>query len=110
MVSSFLALNAKGGELVGSKQKDRTTTLFSKTVSQRGRNYSNYKNPLDRKSWKCFLKSYSYTIDYLQKNLKRLFQKICKNKQSGANVVQNVKLEESNHIYLEILSVGLNSR
>jgi hypothetical protein len=25
-------------------------------------------------------------------------------------VVQNVKLEESNHIYLEILSVGLNSK
>jgi hypothetical protein len=35
--------------------------------------------------------------------LKRFFQKICKNKQSGANVVQNIKLEESNHIYLEIL-------
>jgi hypothetical protein len=46
----------------------------------------------------------------LQKNLKRLFQKICKNKLSGANVVQNVKLEESNHIYLETLSVGSNSK
>jgi hypothetical protein len=56
------------------------------------------------------LKSYSYAIGYLQKNLKRLLQKICKNKQSGANVVQNVKLKESNHIYLEILSVGLNSK
>jgi hypothetical protein len=51
-----------------------------------------------------------YTIGYLQKNLKRLLQKICKNKQSGANVVQDVKLKESNHIYLEILSVGLNSK
>jgi hypothetical protein len=48
------------------------------------------------------LKSYSYTIGYLQKNLKRLFQKICKNKRSGANVVQNVKMKESNHIYLDI--------
>jgi hypothetical protein len=54
-----------------------------------------------------FLKSYSYTIGYLQKNLKRFLQKICKNNLSGANVVQNVKLEESNHIYLEILSIGL---
>jgi hypothetical protein len=42
------------------------------------------------------------------KKLKRLFQKICKNKQSGANVVKNVKLEESNHIFLGILLVGLN--
>jgi hypothetical protein len=41
--------------------------------------------------------------------LKKLFQKICKNKLSGANVVQNVKLEENNHIYIEILSIGLNS-
>jgi hypothetical protein len=39
--------------------------------------------------------------------MKRLFQKIYKNKQSGANVVQNVKLEESNHTYLEILLIGL---
>jgi hypothetical protein len=30
---------------------------------------------------------------------------ICKNKQSGANVVQNVKLEESNHVCLEIPSI-----
>jgi hypothetical protein len=40
------------------------------------------------------------------KNLKRLLQKFCKNKQRGANVVQNVIIEESNHIYLEIISVG----
>jgi hypothetical protein len=59
---------------------------------------------------KCFLKSYSYTIGYLQKNLKIIFHKIWKNKIGGANVVQNVKQEESNHIYLEILSVGLNSK
>jgi hypothetical protein len=42
-----LAINAKGGELISPKQKDRTTTSFSKIVSQRARNYSNYKNPLD---------------------------------------------------------------
>jgi hypothetical protein len=37
--------------------------------------------------------------------LKRLFQKICKNNLSGANVVQNDKLEESNHVCLEILLI-----
>jgi hypothetical protein len=58
----------------------------------------------------AFWKSYSHTFGYLQKNLKRLFQKICKNKVSGENVVQNVKIEESNHIYLKLLSVGLNSK
>jgi hypothetical protein len=29
-ISLFLALNAKGGEIYKPKQKDRTTTLFSK--------------------------------------------------------------------------------
>jgi hypothetical protein len=53
------------------------------------------------------LKSYSHTIGYLQKNLKVLFQKICKNKQSGANVIQNIKIEESNHTHEEIISIGL---
>ena len=43
------------------------------------------------------------------KEFQSLFQRICKNKLSGANVVQNVKLEENNHVYLEILSIGLNS-
>jgi hypothetical protein len=40
---------------------------------------------------------------YLQKSLKRLLQKSCKNNPSSANVVQNLKLKGSNHIYLEIL-------
>jgi hypothetical protein len=31
-ISSFLVLNAKGGESIRPKQKDRTTTLFSKNV------------------------------------------------------------------------------
>jgi hypothetical protein len=44
------------------------------------------------------------------KEFEKTFQKICKNKQSGANVVQNVRIEESNHIYLKLLSVGLNSK
>jgi hypothetical protein len=32
------------------------------------------------------------------KEFEKTFQKICKNKQSGANVVQNIKIEERNHI------------
>jgi hypothetical protein len=36
MVSSFLALNAKGGELIRPKQKDRTTTLSSKKMFHKG--------------------------------------------------------------------------
>jgi hypothetical protein len=46
-LSSFfvLAINAKGGELIGPKQKARTTTPFSKIVSQRGRNLFKLQNP-----------------------------------------------------------------
>jgi hypothetical protein len=44
----------------------------------------------------------------LQKNLKRLLQKICKNKLSGANVVQNIKLDQNNHICLKLPSFQSN--
>jgi hypothetical protein len=37
------------------------------------------------------LQSYSYTFDYLQKDFEKISKRICKNKTSGANVVQNVK-------------------
>jgi hypothetical protein len=56
---------------------------------------------------KCLLKSYSYSIGYLQKYLKRLFQKICKKQAKWCKCVQNVKVEEINHAYLEIFSIGL---
>jgi hypothetical protein len=59
--------------------------LFSqrKSIQNRGENF---------KSWKCFLQSYSYAFDYLQKKtLKIISKRICKNKTSGANMVQNVK-------------------
>jgi hypothetical protein len=36
-------------------------------------------------------KSYSYTFDYLKTTLKRFSKRNCKNKTSGASVVQNVK-------------------
>jgi hypothetical protein len=40
----------------------------------------------------------------LQKDFEKNFQKICKNKTCGANVVQNVKIEESNpYISIEII-------
>jgi hypothetical protein len=35
-----------------------------------------------------------------KKSLKRISKNICKNKTSGASVVENVKLEESIHAYL----------
>jgi hypothetical protein len=35
-----------------------------------------------------------------KKTLKRIFKRVCKNKTSGASVVQIVKLEESIHAYL----------
>jgi hypothetical protein len=35
MLSLFLALNAKGGEINRPKQKDCTTTLFSENFSQK---------------------------------------------------------------------------
>jgi hypothetical protein len=38
---------------------------------------------------KCFLQSYLYTFDYLQKEFE--VEKISKNKTCGANMVQNVK-------------------
>jgi hypothetical protein len=107
-------LNVKG-EINRPKQKDRTTTLFSenflfqiriimfaktlltpkgsiflggellfsqrKSIWKRERIFQNLKMP--------FWKLYSYIVGWLQNNLKRLFQKICKNKLSGSNVVQN---------------------
>jgi hypothetical protein len=46
-ISSFLALNAKGGEITRPKQKDRTTTLFSENFFLPNWNYCVCKNPLD---------------------------------------------------------------
>jgi hypothetical protein len=46
----FFALNAKGGErVIGPKQKDHTTTPFSKNFFKKGRNYSNCKTLLTAK-------------------------------------------------------------
>jgi hypothetical protein len=37
---------------------------------------------------------------YCKRTLKRIYKRICKNKTSGASVVQNVKNEETIHAYL----------
>jgi hypothetical protein len=44
---------------------------------------------------KCFLKSYSYTFDYFAKDFEKKFQKVCKNKTSGASVVHNIKIKKA---------------
>jgi hypothetical protein len=120
--SLFLAINAKGGEILSPKQKDRTTNFknfknddlclsfqlvwyfqmvylkdgISKLVSKykfqlkpswrlRGEFYSGgvlfsqrksiWNRGINFKTWKCFLQSYSYTFDYLQKSLKKISKK-----------------------------------
>jgi hypothetical protein len=57
------------------------------------------------KSWKCFSKSYSFTFDYIAKELWKGFTKEFA-KKSGASVVQNIKNEETIHAYLMRISVG----
>jgi hypothetical protein len=47
----FRRLMPKGEKLIGPKQKDRTTTLFSKTISLKGRNYWKGKKLLQKPSW-----------------------------------------------------------
>jgi hypothetical protein len=71
-----------------------------KSIWNRGRKFL--------KSWKCFSKSYSHTIDHLQKRLWKDFPKeFAKDTTSGASVVQNVKIKESNHAYLLEVTIGL---
>jgi hypothetical protein len=126
----FWHLMPKGQRIIGPKQKDRTTTLFSKNYfkkrerllilqkpslqlrgellqgellcSQRksiwkgGRIYKNLKNTF----WNHIL----IPLAIRKRIWKRLFQKICKHKLSVANVVQNVKLDQSNYICLKLHS------
>jgi hypothetical protein len=125
--SSFLAINAKGGEINKPKAKGphhHPFFIFLETILQRGRNLFKLQKPSWQlrgellqgsfylvkgkafetggefsKSWKFFVKSYYYTFGYLQNNLKRLVQKDLQKQASGANVVQNVKIKENNYIY-----------
>jgi hypothetical protein len=43
---------------------------------------------------------------YCKRTLKRIYKRICKNKTSGASMVQNVKNEETNHAYLISIYIG----
>jgi hypothetical protein len=43
-----------------------------------------------------------------KKTLKRISKGICKNKTSGASVVQNVKRKKAIHAYLMKIKIGLN--
>jgi ADP-glucose pyrophosphorylase len=49
--------------------------------------------------------SYSFTFDYLQKTLKRIFKTFAKTKTCGASVVQNVKNKETIHAYPMIIFI-----
>jgi hypothetical protein len=63
---------------------------------------------IGRESFKpenAFEKFYSYTLGQLQMNLKRFYQNICKNKLSGAYVVQNFNYVKNIHMYLDLLSL-----
>jgi hypothetical protein len=41
-----------------------------------------------------------------KRTLKRIYKRICKNKTSGASVVQNVKIKETIHAYLISINIG----
>jgi hypothetical protein len=89
-IISKTLLNAKGrissGELLFSQRK---------IIWNRGRNF---------KSWECFLKSYSYTCDYL----KRFFQKICKNKQVVQMWSKMLKRRKQSRLFLDICTKSFN--
>jgi hypothetical protein len=50
-----------------------------------------------------------HTFDYLQKDLKRIYKSICKNKTSGASVVQNFDMKKAIHAYLVEIIIGFIS-
>jgi hypothetical protein len=126
-----LANNAKGGEILSPKQKDRTTTnlkifeikfsigifqisipleIISQLVSiwcQRFFNrYLKLKTLLKAKRRISSMGSFVLvTKKHLKQgekisNLENIFKRICKNKTSGANVVQNIKRMKAIHAYL----------
>jgi hypothetical protein len=48
-----------------------------------------------------------YFLTICKKTLKRFSKTICKNKTSGASVVQNVKMKKAIHAYLMKIKIGL---
>jgi hypothetical protein len=65
----------KGERVIGPKQKDHTTTLFSKTFSKRGRDYLNCKTLLTAKGRSSSGGALAFeTGGEFFKNLKMLFE------------------------------------
>jgi hypothetical protein len=106
---SFFVLNVKGEKSLGQSKRTAPPLCFIKTfylpnwyywtIYTKGENFFQVELLFgQRKSiWKggesfklenAFEKFYYYTLGQLQMNLKRFYQKICKNKLGGANVVQ----------------------
>jgi hypothetical protein len=125
----FWRLMPKGERVIGPKQKNRIITTFSKKCFKMGEGFFKLWKP----SWQLkgellqgeLLSSQRKSIwnkGRIFKNLKipfeiiflyhwlfaKEFEKIYKNYLSGANVVQNVKLDQSNHKWLKLLSFQSN--
>jgi hypothetical protein len=99
----FLAIHAKGGESISPKQKDRTTRTAPPPISKMKSFKFVLKEGFSRKI--SNLENASQNLIHLpltiyKRTLKRISKRVCKNKTSGASVVQNVKYEESIHAYL----------
>jgi hypothetical protein len=121
-----LAINAKGVELIGPKKRTAPLPPYLKKLFQKGGEIIQITKTLLTAKGRTF--SEGAFIEPKEKHLKRgrifkilkmlleiiflyhwliakvfekTFPKDLQKQASGANVVQNVKLEESNHIYLE---------
>jgi hypothetical protein len=60
------------------------------------------------KSWKCLLKIIFLYLWLFAKEFERTFPKDLQKQASGENVVQNVIIEENNHIYLDLCRKSFN--
>ena len=80
--SNWYLIKKPSWKLRGEFHSGRVLFNQRKNIWNRGRNF---------KSWKCFLQSYSYTFDYLQKEFEKIYQKNLQKQTCGAKVVQNVK-------------------
>jgi hypothetical protein len=135
-MTPFLAIDAKGGESISPKQKDRTTTLILKLMifnwqfqigillCSIGEEVSIFKSDILKPSWNTKRRIYWGGVLFSQRkkhlkqgekisnlenasqNLIHLPLTICKNKTCGASVVQNVKNEETIHAYLISIYIG----
>jgi hypothetical protein len=129
-----LALNAKVGENIRPKAKGPHHHPVSKNSFKKGRDYFHLQKPSWQvkggiysggdfylakikafetggefsKIWKCFEKSYSYTIDYITNEFEKTSPKDLQNKLSGAKCGLKCLKYQNNHICLEMLSFQSN--